>query len=177
MFHSFVQQINPQNSGLQFHLPSCQRQLFSLIIVSPILDLFKSSDAGGPRGRVIMVANLETWDKPSSACGWSGGCSRGSPVFAPPYVWLLRMSEIILTGCKTQIKKKIWCCRMWHLTSVCTVCIQCCEFVKHKWQMSRVMRKRVYATCEQRRRSACASARLCSLQRQYNASSFYQAST
>ena len=28
------------------------------------------------------------WDKPSSACWWSGGVSRGSPVFAPPYDWL-----------------------------------------------------------------------------------------
>ena len=24
------------------------------------------------------------WDEPSSACGWSGGFIRGSPVFAPP---------------------------------------------------------------------------------------------
>ena len=28
------------------------------------------------------------WDKPSSACGWSGGFSWGSPVFAPSYDWL-----------------------------------------------------------------------------------------
>ena len=25
------------------------------------------------------------WDKPSSACGWLGVFSRGSPVFPPPY--------------------------------------------------------------------------------------------
>ena len=35
--------------------------------------------------------------------GWSGDFSRGSPVLAPPG---LKMSKIILTGCKTQIKKK-----------------------------------------------------------------------
>ena len=37
-------------------------------------------------------------DKPSSACGWSDGFSRGSPV--SPTLWLarLKMSEIILTG-------------------------------------------------------------------------------
>ena len=45
-------------------------------------------------------------DKPSSACGCSDGFSRGSPVFAPPNNWQLKMSEIILTGHKTQIKKK-----------------------------------------------------------------------
>ena len=28
------------------------------------------------------------WDKPSSACGWSGDLSWGSPIFAPPYDWL-----------------------------------------------------------------------------------------
>ena len=28
------------------------------------------------------------WDKPSSACGWEGGFSRGSPIFDPPYDWL-----------------------------------------------------------------------------------------
>ena len=35
----------------------------------------------------------------------AGGFSRGSPVFVPPYDWRLKMSEIILTGCKTQLKK------------------------------------------------------------------------
>ena len=48
-----------------------------------------------------------TWDKSSSACGWPGGFSRGSPVFAPPNdMTRLKMSEIILTGRKTQIKNK-----------------------------------------------------------------------
>ena len=28
------------------------------------------------------------WDKPSSACGWSGSFSRGSHVFVPPNYWL-----------------------------------------------------------------------------------------
>ena len=28
------------------------------------------------------------WDKPSSACRWSGGFSQGSPFFAPPSEWL-----------------------------------------------------------------------------------------
>ena len=28
------------------------------------------------------------WDKPSSACWWSGGFSRESPIFAPTYDWL-----------------------------------------------------------------------------------------
>ena len=43
----------------------------------------------------------------SSAGRWSGGFSRGSPIFAP-CLWLtrLKMSEIILMGHKTQIKNK-----------------------------------------------------------------------
>ena len=47
------------------------------------------------------------WDKPSSACGWSGVFSQGSPIFAPPYDWLglKRVNES--TGCKTQKQKKI----------------------------------------------------------------------
>ena len=44
-------------------------------------------------------------DKPSSACGWKW-FSRGSPVFTPPFQLTgLKMSEIIMMGHKTQIKK------------------------------------------------------------------------
>ena len=52
------------------------------------------------------------WYKRSSACRWSGGFSRGSPLFAPPSDWLLKMSEIILMSRKTQIKKMhvTWSC-------------------------------------------------------------------
>ena len=46
------------------------------------------------------------WDKPGSAKGWSGGVSQWSPVFDPALrLTRLKMSEIILTGHKTQIKK------------------------------------------------------------------------
>ena len=44
------------------------------------------------------------WDKPCSACRRSGGFSQGSLIFTPPKDGL-RMSEIILTGSKIQIKK------------------------------------------------------------------------
>ena len=51
------------------------------------------------------------WEKPSSACGWSGGfylflgISRFRPI-----LWLtqLKMIEIILTGRKTPIKERQW---------------------------------------------------------------------
>ena len=51
------------------------------------------------------------WDMPaSSACGWSGGFSQARPGISRfrPTLWLtrLKMSEIILTGYKTQIKNK-----------------------------------------------------------------------
>ena len=47
------------------------------------------------------------WDKPSSASGWSGGFFPGIPLFRPTYrLTRLKMNEIILTGRKTQIKKK-----------------------------------------------------------------------
>ena len=45
------------------------------------------------------------WDKPSSACGWSGGFS-WDLLFSPHLPFdLAQMSEIFLAGCKTQIKK------------------------------------------------------------------------
>ena len=55
---------------------------------------------GSPRGLVVKDANVEhseslvicgfghMWGKPSSACGWPGGFSLGSPIFVPPYDWL-----------------------------------------------------------------------------------------
>ena len=39
-----------------------------------------------------LASSGHMWDKPSSACGWSGGFSRGSPVFAPHYDWLKPIS-------------------------------------------------------------------------------------
>ena len=47
------------------------------------------------------------WDKPSFACRWSGGFSRGISCFHATY-WLtwLKMSEIILTANNTRIKKQ-----------------------------------------------------------------------
>ena len=59
-----------------------------------------------------------TWDKSSSACGWSGFFSLGSPIFRPTLrLTKLKMSELILTGHKTQIKKKLspFSCVMSHL--------------------------------------------------------------
>ena len=42
------------------------------------------------------------WDKPSSACGWSGVFFSGISCFHPTLrLTQLKMSEIILTGCKT----------------------------------------------------------------------------
>ena len=50
------------------------------------------------------------WDKPSSACRWTGVFSRGSPIFCPILqLTQLKMSEIILTGHKTQIKNLLAC--------------------------------------------------------------------
>ena len=49
-----------------------------------------------------------TWDKPSSVCVWLCVFSWGISHFHPTWrLILLKMSEIILTGHKTQIKKKI----------------------------------------------------------------------
>ena len=36
----------------------------------------------------FQLSSSHIWDKSSSSCGWSGGFSWGSPVFAPPYDWL-----------------------------------------------------------------------------------------
>ena len=51
------------------------------------------------------------WDKPNSACGWTGGCSRGSPVFAPPSDWCAQNEWYNLTGRWTKIKKNIFTVR------------------------------------------------------------------
>ena len=82
----------------------------------------KTKNCGGPRGRVVSTLNQSSshrcgfepslghmWDKPSCACGSSGVFSRGSPGLCPTLrlTWL-SMSEIILMGRKTQIKK-IYC--------------------------------------------------------------------
>ena len=59
--------------------------------------------------RILFEPSSEhMWDKPSSACGWSGGFSRGSPVYVRPTLRLTRLKiiEIVLMGRKTLIQTK-----------------------------------------------------------------------
>ena len=72
-------------------------------------------------------------DKPSSACGWSGGFSQGSPVFAPPndLTWL-KLSEIILTGRKPPLPHPIGGILVWGCLCV-RLCIRACvHYALHK---------------------------------------------
>ena len=96
--------------------------------------------ASAPRGRVIKADTFSDlnrssshrcgfepssghmWDKPSSACGWSGGFSRGSPVFAHLMIGSAQNEWNNLDGTKLKkylpASKIIWILRFWHCVAV-----------------------------------------------------------
>ena len=61
-------------------------RLFLLLLLQSIVRWGRKLDVP-EKNHQTTRAHTHTWDKPSSACGWSGGFSLGTSIFAPPNEW------------------------------------------------------------------------------------------